>query len=124
MLPSSAYRFAGHCEDVIRLQHAFDLFAQSSDYEGTPNAILEAMALETPIVATRAGGTAELVADGVHGLLVPCGDPKALARAIERRCWIRRRHARGRFRPGPRRQDLSFDARMRAVEAIYESSAP
>ena len=47
----------GHRADVDLLHHAFDVFVQSSDYEGTPNAVLEAMAFETPIVATRAGGT-------------------------------------------------------------------
>ena len=52
-------------DDVRPSHHAFDLFVQSSDYEGTPNAVLEAMALETPIVATDAGGTAEIVHDGV-----------------------------------------------------------
>ncbi len=64
---------AGHVTDVIGLHHAFDLFVQSSDYEGTPNSVLEAMAMETPIVATEAGGTAELVHDGEHGRIIPIG---------------------------------------------------
>jgi glycosyltransferase involved in cell wall biosynthesis len=51
-------RFLGHRTDVTDLHHAFDLFVQSSEYEGTPNAVLEAMAMETPLVATDAGGHA------------------------------------------------------------------
>ena len=58
----AAGRPHGRCR--AGFHHAFDLFVQSSDYEGTPNAVLEAMAFETPIVATAAGGTAELVRDG------------------------------------------------------------
>ncbi len=50
--------------DIADLHHAFDLFVQSSEYEGTPNAVLEAMAMETPIVATDVGGTRELAAHG------------------------------------------------------------
>src|SRR5207253_1747453 len=68
MLPD-ACRLLGHCDDIVAVHHASDLFVQSSDYEGTSNAVLEAMALETPVVATAAGGTAEIVADNVHGLI-------------------------------------------------------
>ena len=70
---TEAVILTGHVADVIPLHHAFDLFVQSSDYEGTPNAVLEAMAMETPIVATEAGGTAEFVHDGVHGRIIPVG---------------------------------------------------
>jgi glycosyltransferase involved in cell wall biosynthesis len=114
----------GHRADVADLHHAFDLFVQSSDYEGTPNVVLEAMALGTPVVATAAGGTAELIEDGVEGLIVPPGDPVRLREAIERaladRGTTARRAAAARARiEGP----LSFDSRMRAVEGIYEELA-
>lgn len=117
-------RLLGHRTDVPDLHHAFDLFVQSSDYEGTPNVVLEAMALETPVVATSAGGTAELIEDGEHGLIVPTGDAGRLSEAIERALDDReataRRTAAARVRvEGP----LSFQARMRAVEAIYEELA-
>ena len=102
------------------LHHAFDLFVQSSDYEGTPNAVLEAMALETPIVTTEAGGTTELVRDGEHALIVPCGDPAALDAAVERTLAESggRAHACG-GRAARTEGELSFDRRTRALEAIY-----
>jgi glycosyltransferase involved in cell wall biosynthesis len=111
----------GHRDDVSDLHHAFDLFVQSSDYEGTPNAVLEAMALETPIVATAAGGTAQLLRDGVDGLIVPIGAADRLLAAIRQSLDD---PAGGRDRASrARRQvetDLSFDNRMRAVEQVYD----
>lgn len=110
----------GNRTDVIDLHHAFNLFVQSSDYEGTPNAVLEAMALETPVVATSAGGTAEIVRDGLDGIVVPIGDPHAIEVAIEAVLrdpdggQARARSARRRVET-----DLSFESRMRTVEAIY-----
>ncbi len=114
----------GHVTDVIGPHHAFDLFVQSSDYEGTPNAVLEAMAMETPIVATAAGGTAELVHDGVHGRIVPMGKIDRLLAAIEAsfadRSGTRAMAQRARQRV---EGDLSFEARVRRVESIYEEVA-
>ncbi|HJX28581.1 MAG TPA: glycosyltransferase, partial [Thermoanaerobaculia bacterium] len=118
-------RFLGHRSDVAEVHHAFDLFVQSSDYEGTPNAVLEAMALETPVVATAAGGTGELIDNGEHGLIVPSGDVVRLRQAIERAledpAAAAGRAAAARTRvEGP----LSFQARMRAVEAVYDELRP
>jgi glycosyltransferase involved in cell wall biosynthesis len=116
--------FAGQCPDVAGIFHAFDVFAQSSDTEGTPNAVLEAMALETPIVATAVGGTADLIADRTHGLLVPRRQPEALAAAMADTldhpdaAAARVRAARQRVE-----RELSFEARMQAVERIYEDLA-
>jgi glycosyltransferase involved in cell wall biosynthesis len=110
----------GHRTDVADLHHAFDLFVQSSDYEGTPNAVLEAMALETPIVATSAGGSAEIVRDRIDGLIVRPGDVRGLTAAIREALAggdataARVRSARDRVET-----DLSFATRMRSVEAIY-----
>jgi len=119
-LPPDACRLLGHRTDIVRLHHAFDIFVQASDYEGTPNSVLEAMALETPIVATDAGGTSDILRADVDGLMVPCGDAGVLARAIERTLLevkptdARVRHARKRVET-----TLSFDRRMAAVERIY-----
>lgn len=75
-------RFLGHREDVPRLLAAADLIVLPSRYEGLPNIVLEAMQLGKPVVATQAPGTTELVVDQVTGLLVPIGQPVALAQAI------------------------------------------
>jgi glycosyltransferase involved in cell wall biosynthesis len=104
--------------------HALDLFVQSSDYEGTSNAILEAMAMETPIVATEAGGTREQIEHEVHGCIVRCGDSAALLAAMQRAItdqsvsqeWARAARVRV---EGP----LSFAARMSALEGIYTEVA-
>lgn len=114
----------GHRSDVVDVLSAVDLFVQASDYEGTPNSVLEAMALTLPIVATTAGGTAQLVEDGVHGLLVPCGRSEPIAAAIvatladpaaaaERAAAARRRVE----------TELSFESRMARLERIYEDIA-
>lgn len=114
----------GHSHDPREAHHALDVYVQTSDTEGIPNAVLEAMALETPIVATRVGGTAELVEDGVHGLLVPPRDSAALAAAIERTLADPEGTAR-RVRAARERVEgeLSFQSRQRALEAIYEDLA-
>jgi glycosyltransferase involved in cell wall biosynthesis len=110
----------GHRDDIADLHHAFDLFVQSSDYEGTSNAVLEAMALETPIVATNVGGTAEIARPAVDALVVPPNDVPALTAAI---LDVRRDGpgASNRVRSARRRveTDLSFEVRTRRLEQIY-----
>jgi L-malate glycosyltransferase len=66
------------------LYDAFDLFVQASNSEALPNVLLEASAAALPIVATAAGGSAELVRDGETGLLVPVDDLDHLTSAIDR----------------------------------------
>ncbi len=110
----------GHRSDVPLLHHAFDVFVQASDYEGTPNAVLEAMALGTPVVATRAGGTEEIAHNRTHALLVDCGDRSGLAGAMT---TLAGDPARGRALAAAARQrvetDLSFARRVAKVEHIY-----
>ncbi len=76
--------FPGYRNDVPDLISAFDVYALPSLWEGLPLALLEALALETPIVATTVGGNPEIVEDGVNGFLVPPRDPVALADALRR----------------------------------------
>ncbi|HYN08809.1 MAG TPA: glycosyltransferase family 4 protein [Vicinamibacterales bacterium] len=114
----------GHRLDVADLHNAFDLFVQASEYEGTPNAALEAMAMSTPIVATDVGGTAELAAHEVHGLLVAPHDVPGLTAAMNRALGdptgARTRAAAARFRV---EHELSFHARTRHLERVYEDLA-
>lgn len=62
------------------------LFVLSSDFEGMPNALMEAMALGLPCVSTdcKGGGAKFLIDDGKNGLLTPIGDVDALAKAIDK----------------------------------------
>ena len=117
-------RLLGHVDDVPLLHHSFDLFVQSSMYEGTPNAVLEAMALESPIVATDAGGTAEVARHGQEALIVPYEHEAALISALRDAIGNREATA-GRVRAARRRveTELSFDARLRKVEAVYDRLA-
>jgi len=72
----------GFRDDVERVLPAMDVFVLPSISEGMPNALLQAMAAGLPTVASEVGGSAEVVDPGVTGLLVPAGDPYALAEAI------------------------------------------
>jgi glycosyltransferase involved in cell wall biosynthesis len=68
--------------DVPEILNATDVFVLSSDYEGNPLSVMEAMAAGKPMVCTAVGGVPELVEDGECGLLVPPRDVKALADAM------------------------------------------
>lgn len=72
----------GHRTDMPELLAACDVVALPSLSEALPTALIEAAAARRPVVATRVGGTPDVVEHGVTGLLVPPGDPHALASAI------------------------------------------
>ena len=76
-------RLIGFRKNPCPYIRAADVFALSSAVEGMPNVLLEARALGTPIVATDAGsGVRQVLGDGKYGLLVPPGNPAALAAAL------------------------------------------
>jgi glycosyltransferase involved in cell wall biosynthesis len=118
---ASSVRLLGHRTDVIALHHAFDVFVQSSEREGTPNAVLEAMAMETPLVATDVGGTGELATDGMHGLLVGRNRPEQLRAGLER-LLADPASAAARAAAARRRveTELSFERRIRRIEDLYD----
>jgi glycosyltransferase involved in cell wall biosynthesis len=70
--------------DVLERMREAAFLVLPSSYEGMPHVVLEAFAQGLPVVASRAGGTPELVEDGVSGFLYPCGDLDALAAAMGR----------------------------------------
>ncbi|HYU19733.1 MAG TPA: glycosyltransferase family 4 protein [Chloroflexota bacterium] len=78
----SSVRFLGWRGDMKRVYADLDVVALSSNNEGSPVALIEAMAAARPVVATRVGGVGEVVQDGRTGLLVPPREPDALARGI------------------------------------------
>jgi glycosyltransferase involved in cell wall biosynthesis len=81
---TGSVRFLGNRLDVPMVLAAIDILVHPSEQEGFSNAILEGMAAGRPVIATDVGGNAEAVVHEETGLLVPSGDPAALATAIER----------------------------------------
>jgi glycosyltransferase involved in cell wall biosynthesis len=80
---ADSVRFEGTVADVRPVLAAMDVFVLPSRAEGMSNALMEAMAAGRPVVATAVGGNTEVVTDGETGLLVPPGNPAAIARAVD-----------------------------------------
>ncbi len=76
--------FLGYQEDVSEWYRAFDTMILPSANEGTPVVVIEALAAGCPVVATRVGGVADVVTEGVDGFLVEAGDTAALAERLGR----------------------------------------
>lgn len=74
--------FTGEVADPAPFYGILDAFVLTSDQEGMPNVVLEAMAAGRAIVATDVGGVRELIRDGQHGFIVPCGDAEAIAERL------------------------------------------
>lgn len=118
---SARVRFAGEQADVAPSLEEMDLYVQSSIAEGMPNSVLEAMAVGLPVVATAVGGTPEVVADDETGLLVPPGDPAAMAAALT--TLLADRAKAGAFgRAGRARVEADFGeaTMLRRVEALLD----
>ncbi len=78
--------FLGERHDVPAILREADVFVLASEAEGLGLVLLEAMAASLSVVATRAGGMPEIVADGETGLLVSAGAPSELAAVLGRLC--------------------------------------
>lgn len=74
--------FVGYQDDIGRFYEAIDALLLPSANEGTPVSVIEALAARRPAVATRVGGTPDVVRDGVDGFLVEAGDADALAERL------------------------------------------
>lgn len=111
----------GHRDDVSDLMVGADVFVMPSLYEGTAGAAIEALALELPVVATDLDGTRGVLVDGENALLVPVGDPVALAGAV-RRVLDEPDGARARAAAGRRTFDERFtlERSADAMAALYE----
>jgi len=79
-----AVQFLGERKDVAEVIQCYDAFLLTSVIEGMPNAVMESQLLDVPVIATRAGGTVDLIRDGETGLLASIGDYQALASCIVR----------------------------------------
>lgn len=76
----------GAQKDILNKINKASLFVLSSDYEGLPNALIEAMCVGIPSVSTDCspGGAREIIEDGENGFIVPCNDAQALAKAMKK----------------------------------------
>jgi glycosyltransferase involved in cell wall biosynthesis len=108
---SESVHFLGERPDVPDLLASLDILVLSSYTESFPNAILEAMTMGKPVVATNVGGIPELVEEGQTGLLVPPRDPKAIADCVLSLC-----------RDSARRVQMGRAARVR-VESNFTVQA-
>ncbi len=117
---SSKLVLTGLRRDVPELMAAFDIFVLSSLWEGLPRVLPQAMASGLPIVATAVDGNAEAVCDGVNGLLVPPGDPTAMARAVV--SLLRDPERAAQMGAAGRSRVAEFGARLMVerVAALYE----
>jgi glycosyltransferase involved in cell wall biosynthesis len=114
-------RLLGHRGDMAEFYQALDIFCLSSRREGLPNVLLEALALETPVAATRVAGVPSVLEHEVNGLLVEPGDATALAQALARLATdveLRESLAAAGRRTIVER--YCFAARMKRVAAAYD----
>jgi glycosyltransferase involved in cell wall biosynthesis len=114
--------FLGLRTDIPDVLGAMDVFVLSSDWEGNPLSVMEAMASGLPIVSTAAGGVADLVESGKQGLIVPLGDVQGFSGAMI--SLLRNQEARQRLGlAAARRARQSYDVStmVRAYEELYDS---
>jgi glycosyltransferase involved in cell wall biosynthesis len=109
----------GWRRDVASLLKAFDVFVLTSRWEGLPCAILEARASRIPIVATRVGGAAEAIVEGIQGTLCPAGDVRAMAGRV---CQILGdERLRADLRNGPQElpEEFTIQETVKQYQSLY-----
>lgn len=117
---ASRVKFLGQRLDSQAVISMFDIFVLPSVIEGMPNALLEAMALEKPVVVTNAGGNAEVVAHGETGLVVATRQSGEMAQAILQ--LLRDQALAQQFAQAARQfvhQRFSFRHTLHAMESLY-----
>jgi glycosyltransferase involved in cell wall biosynthesis len=109
----------GNRSDALSVAAAFDIFVLASHFEGLPVAVMEALALGVPVVATRVGGVPEVVHEGVEGLIVPTGRPDLLADAIRK--LVLNPNLRSEMAEAARQRGRTYDIAAAAarIESIY-----
>ena len=114
---ASRVHFTGFLSELETVYPDLDCVVNSSINEGTPVALIEAMAAGVPVVATAVGGTPDLFRDGAFGTLVPPGDAE---RARER---ARRKHSRTATRawPAPREARIAVVEKYRSERLIHDT---
>jgi glycosyltransferase involved in cell wall biosynthesis len=112
--------FPGHVADVAKLMRSSDVVVLPSHSEGSPNVLLEALAVGTPVVATAVGGVPEIISQGQTGILVPARDPEGLAAAIARVLQdVRLAHDLSRDGKIHVQESFSLDRQMDLLDSVY-----
>jgi glycosyltransferase involved in cell wall biosynthesis len=119
---SDRIRLLGYRSDMPAVYEAMDVYALSSLREGLPNVLLEAMASEVPVVATRIAGVPRLIQSEQNGVLVEPGSTEDLTREVGR--LLGDQELRFRLRTSGRRTveaNYSFALRMKKIQSIYDN---
>lgn len=114
-------KLLGPRRDVPDILATIDVAVSSSDFEGSPLAVIEYMAAAKAIVATRVGGVPDLIEDGVHGLLVEARDVEGFASGVAR--LLREPDLRARMGEEARKRqqaDFTIEAAVHRLELFYE----
>ncbi len=117
--------FAGFMKNPHKYIASSDIFVLSSDWEGFPSVIIDAMACGVPVISTRCpSGPDEIITDGVNGLLVPTGDENSMAQAVLKLLndgLLRKRLAEA----GKRRsEDFRVEKMVAEYEKLFEECIP
>ncbi|HEV2103817.1 MAG TPA: glycosyltransferase [Candidatus Acidoferrum sp.] len=118
---SGKVHFLGLRSDIPDVLGAMDVFVLSSDYEGNPLSVLEAMASGLPIVSTAVGGVPNLFEAGKVGFLVPPGDPQGLAKSMHSLLkYDEVRRSMGAAAASHAQKNFDVSNMVRAYEEVYE----
>jgi glycosyltransferase involved in cell wall biosynthesis len=117
---ASRVRFLGFVKEMQELYQGLDLLLLTSHFEGTPLTVLEAMAMGTPVVASRVDGVEEVIVEGRDGILVTPGNKAQfvteICRVLQDQSLSQRLARAGQEKA---RQHFSAEAMVRQVEALY-----
>ncbi|MGI9424895.1 MAG: glycosyltransferase [Hyphomicrobiaceae bacterium] len=122
---ASSVDFLGYRSDVAAVLSDIDVFLLSSQSEGTPLVVIEAMAAGIPVIATDVGGLSEMLKDRQTGMLVPPGDARSLAnRMLELASDKEKRYRLGERGRENAKAHYSLERMIRDYSEIYESLLP
>jgi L-malate glycosyltransferase len=113
--------FLGHVSNRVALYQSLDALLMTSDFEGTPMALLEAMASGLPVIASRVDGIGEVCTDGIDALLAPSTGPEGFVDCLDRA--LSQPALREKLGSAARETVLSgYDIRVaaRRIEQLYE----